>query len=69
MAECDNLCRKKEGRKTAIKVFDTKDEAEKNMVALGGTFIEERKGCAKRCSDYCLCNGYCSFYKEQYQNK
>ena len=54
---------KKEGRKTAIKVFENKEEAEKNMSALGGTFIEERKGCAKRCSDYCLCNKFCSFYQ------
>lgn len=59
---------KKEGRKTAIKVFGDKEEAEKNMVSLGGTFIEERKGCAKRCSDYCLCNGYCSFYKKTLSN-
>ena len=59
----DTYAVKKEGRKTAIKVFDTKEEAENNMLALGGTFIEERKGCSKRCLEYCLCNKLCSFYK------
>ena len=53
----------KTGRKTAIKLFDSKEEAEKNMSALGGTYVEERKSEARRCSDYCNCNCYCPFYK------
>ena len=51
------------GRKTAIKLFDSKEEAEKNMSALGGTYVEERKSEARRCSDYCSCNMYCPFYQ------
>lgn len=54
----------KEGRKTAIKLFDTKEEAEQNMKALGGTYLEERKGCDRRCSEYCNCNTFCPYYKK-----
>lgn len=55
---------KKVGRKTALKVCHTKAEAEELMPKLGGTEIEERKGQSKRCTDYCLCNKFCNFYKE-----
>ena len=55
---------KKAGRKTALKVCHTKAEAEELMPKLGGTEIEERKGQSKRCTDYCLCNKFCNFYKE-----
>ena len=54
----------KEGRKTAIKLFDTKEEAEQNMKALGGTYLEERKGCDRRCSEYCSCNLFCPYFKK-----
>lgn len=54
----------KEGRKTAIKLFDTKEEAEQNMKALGGTYLEERKGCDRRCSEYCNCNTFCPYFKK-----
>ena len=59
----------KQGRKTAIKLFDTKEEAEKNMSALGGTYLEERKGCNRRCEDYCTCNKFCPFYQSLIENK
>jgi hypothetical protein len=55
---------KKVGRKTALKVCHTKAEAEELLPKLGGTEIEERKGQSKRCTDYCLCNKFCNFYKE-----
>ena len=53
----------KTGRKTAIKLFDTKEDAENNMTALGGTYIEERKAEARKCSDYCSCCKFCPFYQ------
>jgi hypothetical protein len=53
----------KEGRKTAIKLFDSKEEAEQNMKALGGTYIEERKAEPKKCNDYCTCRAFCPFWK------
>lgn len=53
----------KEGRKTAIKLFDNKAEAESNMKALGGTYLEERIAEPKKCNDYCICKDFCPFYK------
>jgi hypothetical protein len=59
----------KEGRKTAIKLFDSKEEAESNMKALGGTYIEERKAEPKKCISYCVCCDYCPFYKKMVEGK
>jgi len=58
----------KTGRKTAIKLFDTKEEAEKNMVSIGGTYVEERKAESKKCHDYCVCSQFCPFYKKLIEN-
>ena len=58
----------KTGRKTAIKLFDTKEEAEKNMVSIGGTYVEERKAESKKCHDYCICSQFCPFYKNLIEN-
>ena len=59
----------KEGRKSAIRLFDTKEEAEGNMSALGGTHIEERKSEARKCLDYCVCRNYCPFYKKMIEEQ
>lgn len=59
----DKFAVMKEGRKTAIKLFDNKEEAEKNMASLGGTYIEERIAEPKKCNDYCTCCEFCPFYK------
>lgn len=59
----------KEGRKTAIKLFDTKEEAEQNMKALGGTYIEERKSEPKKCNDYCTVCQFCPFYKKMIEEQ
>jgi hypothetical protein len=62
---------KKEGRKTAVRVFDTHDEAmaliaempEKD-VASAKVFVEVRKGEAVRCTgNYCGVNQWCSQYQ------
>jgi hypothetical protein len=56
---------KKEGRKTAVRVLDTQDEAEKMSADLGkGHYIETRPGEQVRCQDYCLCCEYCDFYRD-----
>jgi len=55
----------KEGRKTAIRVFESFEEAEALLKVLDMKhFIETRKGESVRCQDYCLCNQYCDYYKE-----
>ena len=59
----DKFAVMKEGRKTAIKLFDNREEAESNMKALGGTYIEERIAEPKKCNDYCICKDFCPFYK------
>ena len=57
----------KEGRKTAVKVYTTEEEAQDFIEDLEKDkdkhFIEERKGQDKKCSDYCPCAPFCSYYK------
>lgn len=55
----------KTGRKTAIKLFDTKEEAENNLSALGGTYVEERKGEDKKCDSYCNVCKWCPYYQKK----
>jgi hypothetical protein len=57
----------KEGRKTAVKVCDTEEEALNFIEELEKDkdkhFVEERKGIDKKCADYCACCEFCSYYK------
>ena len=53
----------KAGRKTALRVFDTKEAAETQAAAIDGAYVEERKGTSARCEGYCLAAGFCSFAK------
>ena len=60
----------KEGRKTALKVCTSEEEAKSLMKDLGGTSIEYRAGESKKCVDgYCVCRNYCPFYKKLVDNK
>ena len=59
----DKFAVMKEGRKTAIKLFESREEAEANMKALGGTYIEDRIAEPRKCADYCSCCEFCPFYK------
>lgn len=53
----------KTGRKTAMRVLDTKEEAEQWMKDNGGNSIETRSGEDKKCLDYCAACEFCSYYK------
>lgn len=56
----------KEGRKSAVKVCDSNDEAEKYIKenGLDGKHsVQERLGESKKCIDYCNCKEFCNFYK------
>jgi hypothetical protein len=60
---------KKDGRKTAIRVFDTQDEADallKEMPEKDKGFIEIRKGEAVRCTgNFCGVSQWCSQFQNQ----
>ena len=54
----------KAGRKTALKVCESEEEAKEMLPKLGGTEIQFRKGEDKKCVDgYCACRNFCPFWK------
>lgn len=60
----------KKGKKRAEKLFDENAQgmADAKAMAAGtpGFYIEPRPGKDGRCSDYCDCNEFCSYYQEHY---
>ena len=58
----------KKGRKTAMRVCDSREDALVWREENGGDYIEERQGEDKRCKDYCSCCAFCPYYKEHYAN-
>lgn len=59
----------KKSRKTALRVLDSVEEAEKWKTENVGDFIEVRKGTDKKCVDYCLCCTKCDYWKQNYSNQ
>ena len=56
----------KNGRKTAVRVFDTEIDAENCAGELGNShYVEHRPAVSRKCGDYCLCKNFCNFYKSQ----
>ncbi len=60
----DKFAVMKKGRKTALRVLDSMEDAENWMATNGGNFIEVRKGEDKKCQDYCSACEFCNYYKE-----
>ena len=60
---------KKEGRKTALKVCDTEEEAKECIKDVAGGYVEYVEGCSRKCEDYCGCKAYCPFYKSMIEKK
>lgn len=58
----------KKSRKTAIRVFDDKELAEKCLESFGSDeyYLQERKGADGKCNGYCSCCEFCSYWKEHY---
>jgi hypothetical protein len=57
---------RKEGRKTAVRLFEGQGEAEGKAAELGaGHFVEKRPGEAVKCRSYCLCREFCGFYRQK----
>lgn len=60
----------KNGRKTAVKLFDDKQLADTYATELGKDhYVEYRQGESVRCKGYCLCSGYCNYCKENVNPK
>lgn len=57
----------KEGRKSAIKLYDDEIEAGMRAEELGAKhYVEVREGTDKKCADYCSCCEFCSYWKSKY---
>lgn len=59
----------KEGRKTAVKLYDSEEEANARVEAEGkGFYVEHRKGEDSKCLNYCSACEFCNHYKELMNN-
>lgn len=59
----------KEGRKTAVKLYDSEEEAQERVEEEGDKFyVEHRPGDDPKCRDYCSACAFCSHYKELINN-
>ena len=61
----DKFAVMKKGRKTALRVLDSMEEAEQWKAENGGDEIVIRPGEDKKCLDYCAACEFCSYYKEK----
>ncbi len=54
----------KKGRKSALRVLDSQDEAAKWMLDNGkGEYVEHRPGLDRKCDDYCYAAPFCNYYQ------
>ena len=58
----------KDGRKTALRVLNSREDAETYKESNGGDYIEERHGEDRKCNDYCPCCKFCEYYKNKVEN-
>lgn len=66
----DTFAVMKEGRKTAVRVFENREDAETMLNSLDDKhWMQERKGESKKCLDYCQCKNFCPFYKKMIEEK
>lgn len=65
----DRFAVMKKGRKSALRVLDSMQEAELYKANYGGDYIEIRKGEDRKCLNYCACCHNCDYYKNTYENK
>ena len=64
-ADPDKYAVMKNGRKSAVRVFDTKEDADNCAADLGaGHYVEHRPAVSRKCADYCQCKEFCNFYKD-----
>ena len=60
----------KNGRKTAVKLFDNQQDAEAYAGELGNShYVEHRPAVSRKCEDYCSCCEFCNFYKSMHKGE
>ena len=65
-ADADKYAVMKNGRKTAVRVFDTLIDAENCAGELGNShYVEHRPAVSRKCGKYCICKDFCNFYKKE----
>ncbi len=65
-ADADKYAVMKNGRKTAVRVFDTLIDAENCAGELGNShYVEYRPAVSRKCGKYCICKDFCNFYKKE----
>lgn len=62
----DKFAVMKKGRKSAMRILNSKEEAEEWMKNNGGEFIQERPAESRKCVNYCSCCEFCNFWRENY---
>lgn len=62
----DKFAVMKKGRKSALRVLNSRDEAELWMEYNKGDYIEERPAESRKCMDYCSCCEFCNYWREHY---
>lgn len=63
-ATSDKWAVMRNGRKTALKVCDSEEEANEFLATMKGDFVEFRQGESKKCADYCNVCQWCAFCKK-----
>lgn len=60
----------KNGRKTAVKLFDNQQDADAYAGELGNAYyVENRPAISRKCTDYCPAHEFCSFWKSQHKGE
>lgn len=54
----------KEGRKSAIKLYDTQEDANKALQDVKSGYVQHRPSVSKRCEGYCQVKDFCVQYQE-----
>lgn len=63
-ADAEKWAVMKNGRKSAVRVFDNSADADAMAGELGNSYyVEHRPAISRKCADYCNCKKFCNFYR------